>query len=101
MDRMKIVFNDVPLFLAKKIKELVVRNNFNCKIDGNVYEIKGEFGPFTGFVYILVQQPVFTLNVKEWLYYDEAKPTKDQDLVLSAKKHNMWFEKENFYTWKQ
>ena len=45
MDRMKIVFNDVPLFLAKKIKELVVRNNFNCKIDGNVYEIKGEFGP--------------------------------------------------------
>lgn len=33
MDRMKIVFNDVPLFLAKKIKELVVRNNFNCKIE--------------------------------------------------------------------
>ena len=66
MDRMKIVFNDVPLFLERKIKELVLRNNFECKIDGNVYELKGNFGSFTGFVYILVHQPIFTLNVKEF-----------------------------------
>ena len=101
MDRVKIVFNEVPLFLAKKIQELVVRNNFNCKIDGNVYEIKGEFGAFTAFIFVLEHQPIFTLNVKEFLYYDEANPEHPQDIIKYAKKAGVWFEKENLYTWKK
>ena len=50
MDRIKIVFNEVPLFLAKKLKELVSIGNFEYKVDGNSYELKGEVGSFSGLI---------------------------------------------------
>lgn len=91
MDRIKIVFNEVPLFLATKLKELVSIGNFECKVDGNSYELKGEVGSFSGLI--------LPLNVSEFLYFDEASPNRPQDLKAAFKEEGEWHEDENVYTW--
>ena len=99
MDRIKIVFNEVPLFSATKLKELVSIGNFECKVDGNSYELKGEVGSFSGLIFTLVHQALFTLNVSEFLYFDEASPNRPQDLKAAFKEEGEWHEDENVYTW--
>lgn len=100
MDRMKIVFNDVPMSLARKLKELIAVGNFDCKIEGNLYELTGEVGAFSGLIFTLVHQPLFTLNVKEFLYFDEANLNQVQDLMQAFKEDHEWHTEENVYSWK-
>ena len=45
-----------------------------------------------------MHQSLFTLNVSEFLYFDEASPNRPQYLKATFKEEGEWHEDENVYT---